>query len=98
MHFSGKAYQLPGWILVSTYAATGQSNWMSDKIFAVSLDATAKILNIAHHHSVFDGYWTEPHATVNSDFTRVLFNSNWLNKSPNDVDAYIIELPKGVVK
>lgn len=96
-HFSGKAYQRPGWVLVSTYGGSpsndGSQVWMHEKIFALELQANPRILHIAHHHSLPNGYWTEPHATVNRDFTRIAFNSNWENNSETDIDVYQIILP-----
>ena len=49
----------------------------------------------AHHSAVKDAYFAEPQATVNRDFTRVLFNSNWGVAASNDVDTYMIQLPPG---
>ncbi|MEW4368144.1 Ig-like domain-containing protein, partial [Aliikangiella maris] len=100
-HFSGKAYNKPGWVLVSTYGDTatndGSRVWMHDKVFALELKANPTILNIAFHHSVPNGYWTEPHATVNRDFTRVAFNSNWGVDLPTDIDVYQVFLPQGAI-
>ncbi|MDP1698910.1 MAG: Ig-like domain-containing protein, partial [Xanthomonadaceae bacterium] len=50
-------------------------------------------INIAHHHTKYNGYWTEPHASVNRDFSRVFFTSNWENGSDTDVNAYMVKLP-----
>jgi hypothetical protein len=44
-----------------------------------------------------DGYWTEPHASPNRDFTRLMFNSNWGNDSATDVDDYMVELPQNAL-
>ncbi len=100
-HFSGKAYKKPGWVLVSTYGGTssydGSTIWMHDKIFAVELRSNPSILQLAHHHSKENGYWTEPHATVNQDFTRVAFNSNWEVDSSTDIDTYQIKLPENII-
>ncbi len=100
-HFSGKAYQRPGWVLVSTYGGSpsndGSQVWAHEKIFALELTANPRILNIAHHHSLPNGYWTEPHATVNRDFTRIAFNSNWEAASETDIDVYQIILPAAAV-
>jgi len=59
---------------------------------------------LAHHRSWFCGagrtglpYWSEPLASVNRDSTRVIFNSNWGAASYEDADAYVVELPPGVI-
>jgi len=41
-------------------------------------------------------YWLEPHATVNQDFTRILFNSGW-NRMNGEVDNFMIALPKNAL-
>jgi hypothetical protein len=94
LHMSGKAYNKRGWVLISTYADSGSLQWLHRKIFAVQLSANPLVHGLAHHHSRFNKYWTEPHASVNRDFTRVLFNSNWGTGSADDVDAYMIVLPR----
>ena len=91
-HFSGKGFNKPGWILVSTYGNSAPQQWLHQKIYAVELKENPRILNIAHHHVESNGYWTEPHASVNRDFTRILFNSNWETGEANDVDAYMVVL------
>jgi WD40 repeat protein len=96
MHFSGKAFDRPGWVLVSTYKPGGPRQWYFDKIFALELKASPRVFVFAGHHSAVEGaYFAEPQATVNRDFTRVLFNSNWGQKGSDDVDAYELLLPKG---
>ncbi len=110
MHFSGKAFNKPGWILISTYDT--QSNrstmpWFENKIFAMELKASPKVYPLAFTRRVpsaqelgqtgADAYWTEPHASVNRDFTRIAFNSNWGNSAGADVDVYMIELPANAV-
>ena len=62
----------------------------------MELKADPTIVNLAHTHVVSNGYWSEPHASVNRDFTRVIFNSNWDTGSDLDVDAYIVVLPNRV--
>jgi hypothetical protein len=39
-------------------------------------------------------YWAEPQANVNRDFTRVLFTTNWGRSGTDEVEMYMIELPK----
>jgi hypothetical protein len=104
VHISGKAFNRPGWVLISTYGAYlpsgGTKQWLHDKVFAVELKANPRILNIAHHHGadIADkAYWAEPQAAVNRNFTKILFNSNWETSSPIDVDAYMVELPASAI-
>jgi hypothetical protein len=106
-HFSGKAYRRPGWVLVSTYAdyttrtaallGRGGRKWLHRKVFAVQLAAKPRILNLAHHHSVPAKYFSEPQASVNFDFTRIVFNSNWDQMSETDIDTYMIILPQDAI-
>jgi hypothetical protein len=104
MHFSGKAYRRPGWVLVSTYAdyARGSSvqaligpsfQWLHRRIFAVELKARPRIVSLAFHHGIHAKYFTEPHASANRDLSRVVFNSNWGRESETDVDAYMVVVP-----
>jgi hypothetical protein len=110
LHFSGKAFATPGWVLVSTYdtqSNTGTLPWFKDKVFALQLKANPKIYPLAFTRRVApqqelgqtgaDAYWTEPHATVNRDFTRISFNSNWGNPEGADIDIYTIQLPAHVL-
>ena len=94
LHFSGKAYDKPGWVLMSSYGSSKDKpkKWLHDKLFMMELKENPRIIEIARHNSKPAGYWTEPHATVNRDFTKVLFNSNWNNDSKMDIDTYLIEL------
>ena len=96
MHISGKAFNKPGWVLISTYAATRTEEWWTKKIMAVEIAANPQILNISHTYSNEVGYWTQPQAAVNRDFTKIMFNSNWGSNS-EDTDAYMIELPTTVL-
>jgi hypothetical protein len=102
LHFSGRASKVPGWALVSTYNGGSPSDytWMDDQIFAVELRENGKVARLAHHHSLYNeeeehDYWAEPHATVNQDFTRVLFTSNWGKTGTEEVETYMISLPRG---
>jgi hypothetical protein len=96
MHFSGRASKKPGWALISTYDDDLVSyTWMDDKIFAIELKPGGRVVQLAHTHSLVDGnlesgYWAEPQATVNQNFTRVLFSSNW--EKTGKVDMFAISL------
>ncbi|MFC5471168.1 hypothetical protein ACFPPD_20995, partial [Cohnella suwonensis] len=99
IHFSGKGYNKPGWILVSTFSPGIGQRWYYDKVFALELTANPRIYPLAHHHQIYNHdepdenrrYFTEVQATVNRDFTKILFTSNWDVQS-NDVDDYMINL------
>ncbi len=101
-HFSGLAYDTPGWALVSTYSGgyPDAYTWMDDQVFAVELKESGRVVRLAHTHSLVDedqehDYWAEPQATVNRDFTRVLFTSNWGRSGSESVEMFLIELPRG---
>lgn len=93
VHFSGKSYDKPGWILVSTYGESpdrrGNRKWMQRKIFALGLEASPRIRNISYAHSDSIDYWAEPQATASRDFTRILFNSTWGTRDLNQLSTYM---------
>jgi hypothetical protein len=100
LHFSGRAFRRPGWALVSTYSGgyPDAFTWMDDQVFAVELKADGRVVRLAHTHSLVNeemdhDYWAEPQASVNHDFTRVLFTSNWGRSGTEEVEMYLIELP-----
>jgi hypothetical protein len=95
VHISGKAFDRPGWVLVSTYDPRGPKPWWYiDQLFALELRANPRIYQIASHHSdVGNSYFAEPQATTNRDFTKILFNSNWGPRGTEDIDAYLVRLP-----
>ncbi len=101
LHFSGLAYDRPGWAVVSTHDEDAASHtWMDDQVFAVELRAGGRVVRLAHTHSITDEaqpfeahYWAEPHASTNADLTRVLFTTNWGRYDRPEVEMYIIALP-----
>jgi hypothetical protein len=98
MHFSGKAFNKPGWFLMSTYADSGGAQqWLHRKVFAVQMAASPIIYNLADTRTTSkqtDGYFSEPMASVSRDFTRVVWNSNWNASDANalDVDTYVVQI------
>ncbi|MCZ8113530.1 choice-of-anchor X domain-containing protein [Silanimonas sp.] len=96
-HVSGQAFAKPGWVLVSTYGTSGSNQWLHNKLFAVELKSGGRILNIGHHQSRLNGYFTEPQASVNRDFTRVIWASNFGTTSDTDIDAYMMYLPPSAI-
>jgi hypothetical protein len=99
LHFSGLASVRPGWALVSTHDETTASHsWMDDQVFAIELKAGGRVARLAHTRSLVNpkiehDYWAEPQATVNRDFTRVLFTTNWGRSGTDHVETMLIDLP-----
>lgn len=101
LHISGRASLAPGWALISTYDGDPASyTWMDDSVFAIELKPDGRVVRLAHTQSLVDenmehDYWAEPQASVNRDFTRVLFTSNWGRSGTGEVEMYAIELAPG---
>ena len=71
---------------------------MDDQVFAVELEPGGRVVRLAHTHSLVDpdqehDYWAEPHASVNRDFSRILFTSNWGRSGTEEVEMFLIDLP-----
>ena len=102
IHVSGKGYNKPGWVIISTYGDSvsrdGSRPWYTNKVLVVELKENPRIYPLAYTHRKEPtgsfAYWSEPHASVNRDFTRVAYNSNWEVNSETDLDAYFIHIPK----
>lgn len=99
LHISGRAFNHPGWALISTHiGANPSATWMDDQVFAIELKANGRIVRLAHTHSSVDqeqehDYWAEPQASVNADFTRVVFTTNWGRSGTEEVEMFMIVLP-----
>jgi hypothetical protein len=109
IHISGKSFNKPGWVLVSTYGGGIRSDlpqdkpfpWFHGKLFAMELKANPKIYNLAQNRATSGQeklYWAEPSASVNRDFTKVYFNSNWGTGIDTGGDVYTVEIPAGLFK
>ncbi len=92
IHVSGKGYDKPGWVVVSTYGCKNPGAWSCDKVMAVELAPNARIVNLAHTYNCGQDYWTETHAVVNRAFTRVYFNSDG-GSCGIDAEVYQITIP-----
>jgi len=104
-HISGKAYDRPGWVLISTYADAADYGStapaptlrpMYRKIMLVELKPGGRQLNVAHTRTAdnYGGYWGEPQATINRDGSRIIFASNFNDGNPPD--DYMIGLPSWI--
>ena len=101
IHFSGKAFDRPGWVLASTYdprrEPDGAPRWLHARLIAIELAPGGRTVGIAHARvrPLRDGegkiYFAEPHASANRDFTAVVWNSNWESDDALDVDAYLVD-------
>ena len=91
MHISGKGYDKPGWVVVSTYNCSAKGAWTCEKVMAVELDG-GRILNLAHTYNCGEDYWTETHAVVNRSFTHVYFNSDG-GSCGMDAEVYRLDVP-----
>ncbi len=101
LHISGRAFDLPGWFAVSTHDGDPKSyTWMDDVVFAMELKPGGRIVRLAHTQSLVDenqehDYWAEPQVSVNPDFTRAVFTTNWGRSGTGEIEMYVIELPAG---
>jgi hypothetical protein len=64
---------------------------------AVQMAASPLIYNLADTRTTSkqqEGYFSEPHASVNRDFSRITWNSNWNSSDANalKVDAYALQI------
>ncbi len=96
MHISARNFAKPGWVLISTYMEK-KPGWYVQKLMAVEMKAAPRILNIAHSYNTVETYFSETHAAVNRDFTKVMFNSNWQTANVGNTDAYMVSLPDNAV-
>ncbi len=92
VHFSGKAYDNPGWVVVSTYNCKVDQAWTCDKVFLVDVHSGA-IVNLAHTYNCGNNYWTEAHAVASRDLSRVYFNSD-AGSCGIDAEVYRIDVPQ----
>ena len=92
VHVSGKGYERPGWVVVSTYNCKDLGAWSCEKVMAVELAGEQRVLNLAHTYNCGNNYWTETHAVVNRSFTRVYFNSDG-GSCGIDAEVYELTLP-----
>jgi len=92
IHVSGKGYDQPGWVVVSTYNCKDAGAWSCEKIMLVDISGTGRVYDLAHTYNCGDDYWTETHAVVNRSFTRVYFNSDG-GSCGIDAEVYELTLP-----
>jgi len=92
VHISGRAHNRPGWVVISHYSNSPVNAWYSEEIFMAKLDANPVIIRLAKHQSNSADYWSQPHATISRDATKVVWGSNW-SGTLLDLDTYMINVP-----
>jgi len=92
VHISGRAYDKPGWVVISHYTGSAINAWYNEEIFLAKLDVTPVIVRLAKHRSDSSDYWSQPHATISRDASRVVWGSNW-GGTVLDLDTYMVILP-----
>lgn len=101
MHISGCNADRPGWCLANFYGTLSGGPY-GGTVIAVELKASSpRVLRLAHTHGATSStvtsdpaYWSESQATVNRDFTRVVFASAF---QTGDVEDYQICLPSWAI-
>ena len=101
-HISGGNWAMPGWVLLSQDSYDWNSHYLTRQIVAVELKsaAVARAVHLAHHRTAATQYWTkESHATVNADFTRVAWHTNWYGSEAESANMlFFLELPPGFLR
>lgn len=96
LRVSGLAHRRPGWVLVSTHGDQGKGarQWLHRRLMAVELRAEPRIVHLAFHRNPASQPGAEPRASVNRDFTRVLFDSSWSEAggTGSPADTYLVLL------
>jgi hypothetical protein len=99
LHISGRAFDRPGWAVISTHDGDAASHtWMDDQVFLIELEPDGRIVRLAHTRSLVDknqehDYWAEPQATSNLDLSRVLFTTNWDRSGTDEVEMIQVFVP-----
>jgi hypothetical protein len=97
MHFSGKAFDKPGWVVMGTQAdgcarASCSQQWLHRKVMVVELAANPRIYNIADTRVSYVDYDTAPVPSVNRTLTKIAWNSNW-GRSAASTETYNVQIP-----
>jgi hypothetical protein len=93
-HISGRSHR-KSWILYSTYDTEEvvAAGVFASEVFAINMD-TCEVGRIAHAQSFWgdgsNGYSSEPHASMNFDFTKAVWGSNWQVQN-GVVQTYVAE-------
>ena len=89
---SGAGYNVPGWVVISTYDCKEPGAWTCDKVLVVELGGEGRIVNLAHTYSCASSFWAQPNATVDPNFTKIFFNSD-SGSCTDGAEVYEIAVP-----
>ena len=93
LHLSGRAFDRPGWALMSTYNCKSERDTAKcNRLSLVELNADPQVIDLTGTHSSGAGYYAEPHATFSRDGTRAYFNSDWDNSG--SINVFRLEIPE----
>ena len=92
VHISGRALDKPGWVVISHYAGSTVNAWYNQEVFLAKLDTNPVIVRLAKHQSNPADYWSQPHATISRDASKVVWGSNW-GGAVLDLDTYMATVP-----
>lgn len=97
MHFSGRAFAKPGWVVMGTQAegcarTSCSQQWAHRKIMVVELAANPRIYNIADTRVSYVDYDSAPVPAVNRSLTKIAWNSNW-GRSAASTETYNVQIP-----
>jgi hypothetical protein len=99
LHISGRAFDRPGWAVISTHDGDAASHtWMDDQVFLIELKPGGRAVRLAHTRSLVDenqehDYWAEPQASASLDLTRVVFTTNWGRSGTEQVEMVEVLVP-----
>lgn len=93
MSISGRAFDKPGWVVVSTYDCKVDQAWTCDKVMAVEMLSEGRIVNLAHTYSCAESFWAQPIAVPSMDLSRVYFNSD-SGSCGDDGEVFQLRVPE----
>jgi hypothetical protein len=96
IHVSCRNNKRPGYAYLSEFQASGTRTNVGNyqKVFAVKLDPNANNNALTEsyvhvHHSNYENYEWETHASSNRDGSMVIFKSDWMGGGSAEVNSYV---------
>jgi hypothetical protein len=86
-HASARNIRSKGWAIISYDSARPP---FDKEVVAIALDGSGRAVRLAHHYSHLYTYRNEPHASISSNGSKIIFASNWGIDGPTS--AYVIDI------